>query len=78
MERAKDNPDSFLTTADMHQQHVRHGMRGRRGGEAMDVANSYVNFIRSIQSPHVILYADNCASQNENKTLFSAMITLLN
>ena len=48
------------------------------GRKASDVANAYVHFACSQQCSHLIIYADNCSSQNKNRTLFSVLIRAVN
>ena len=57
---------------------MRHeGIKGRNGP---DVVSAYYNaLIRlNVNTKHVIFWADNCAAQNKNWTLFTACLVFVN
>ncbi|XP_072172310.1 uncharacterized protein [Diadema setosum] len=52
---------------------------GEAGRKASNLASSYLHFIKGNRDKeHVIIYSDNCCSQNKNWTLFSAFVRVVN
>ena len=51
------------------------GIKGRKAG---DVASSYVKFLGEVGEKFPIFWTDNCAGQNKNWLLFTAMVSVVN
>ena len=49
------------------------------GRNASDVASAYIKLITACGVPkHILIWADNCNTQNKNWTLFTALIQCVN
>ena len=48
------------------------------GRKADDVTSANVKFIRAIDCPKVLIWADNCGGQNKNWWLFSGLVQTVN
>ena len=56
-----------------------YGMEAEAGRQAYNICSSYIEFIQQNRDKEeIILYADNCTSQNKNWTLFSSMPRIIN
>ena len=51
------------------------GIKGRKAG---DVASAFVKFLVETGEKMPVLWADNCAGQNKNWVLFTALIATVN